>query len=439
MSQKPLEKNQEAERSPHRSLRWKFLRGLLLLLMLTSIGMFIAGIFDFQTYAASHPEELIPYTPTWTPSIFNQILAQLGLSYAAWTHFSLVTSTINALVIWIVGFLIFFRKGTDGFGLYLGVVLVLFGSVSGSPGIAFAGSHPEFNWFFTPMGVSGWFGLFLLAFLFPNGRFVPHWTRWIAFFLLVVYGFSILILTNGGAQPPAVLLLAILATMGMGIGSQVYRFRKVSTPFERQQTKWVMAAIVVEAVILIISIIPAFLPDLLKPGSPGNRAALILSSLPNFFSSLLPLSIAFAILRYHLWDIDLIIRRTLQYGLLSLLLGLLYFGMVVLLGQLVLAITGQNSPLVVVLSTLAIAALFTPLRRRIQNFIDLSFFRRSYNTEHILAGFADLARSETDIHALTVKMVEITTETIQPESISLWIRSGAKIWARSQSERNKPV
>ena len=124
----------------------------------------------------------------------------------------------------------------------------------------------------------------------------------------------------------------------------MYRYRKVSNPFERQQTKWVMAAMVVVAVVLIISMVPAFLPGLIDPGSPGNRVALILSILPNFFSAFLPLSMAFAILRYRLWDIDLIIRRTLQYGLLSVLLGLLYFGMVTLLQTAFVGFSQQQYP-----------------------------------------------------------------------------------------------
>ena len=412
----------KSKRSPQRSLGWKIMRILLLILMLAWIGMFTAGVFDFQTYVASHPVEFIPYTPTWTPQIFSQILAQLGLSFTVWAQFTLVTSTINALVFWFIGFLIFFRKGMDWFGLYLGVMLVLFGAVSGNTSSVFSGMHPEFNWIFIPMGAAGWWGLFLLLFLFPNGRFVPRWTRWIAWILLVIYGLNVLVLEIGGSVQPT-LVLAILATLGIGIGSQVYRYRKVSNPFERQQTKWVMAAMVVVAVVLIISMVPAFLPDLLAPGSPGNRVALILSNLPNFFSAFLPLSMAFAILRYRLWDIDLIIRRTLQYGLLSVLLGLLYFGMVTLLQTAFVGFSQQQSPLVLVLSTLAIAALFNPLRRRIQQVIDRRFYRQKYNAERILTEFSASAQNEVDGEILNRHLLDTVAKTIQPESLGLWMRS----------------
>ena len=412
----------KSKRSPHRMLGWTIMRIFLLIIMLAWIGMFIAGVFDFQTYVVSHPVEFIPYTPTWTPQIFSQILAQLGLSFTVWVQFTLVTSTINALVFWFIGFLIFFRKGMDWFGLYLGVMLVLFGAVSGNTSPVFSGMNPEFNWIFIPMGAAGWWGLFLLLFLFPNGRFVPRWTRWIAWILLVIYGLNVLVLEIGGGVQPT-LVLAILATLGIGIGSQVYRYRKVSNPFERQQTKWVMAAMVVVAVVLIISMSPAFLPDLIDPGSPGNRVALIFSILPNFFSALLPLSVAFAILRYRLWDIDLIIRSTLQYGLLSLLLGLLYFGMVTLLQTAFVGFSQQQSPLVLVLSTLAIAAIFNPLRRRIQQIIDRRFYRQKYNAERILTEFSASVQNEVDGEILNRLLLDTVAKTIQPESLGLWIRS----------------
>lgn len=400
--------------------RFAIARLLLLMIMLASIGIFIAGVFDFPQYAASHTVEFIPETPVWTPEIFNQILGQFGLSMNAWLQFNLLTSIILALVYWSVGLLIFFRKSFDWFGLYLGAVFVLFGTLSGSPVTAFAGMHPGWYWILTPLGVLVWWGLFLLLFLFPNGRFVPFWTRWIAGLLLLVYAGAIV--GFGSDTPPVPMILAILILFGIGAISQVYRYRNVSSPIERQQTKWVMAALVIVFVILIFSILPLLVPDLLIPGSPGNLAALILSNLPNFFLILIPLSVAFAILRYRLWDIDLIIRRTLQYGLLSLILGLTYFGMVVVLGQLFLAISGQASQLVVVLSTLLIAGLFNPLRRRIQTVIDRRFFRAKYNADQALASFSIAARSQVDQVALAGQLANTAQESLQPEGVWVWIR-----------------
>ena len=231
--------------------------------MLACMGWFIAGVFVFPQYAASRPEEFVPYAPAWTPEVFSQILGQFGLSFATWLQILLVTSTLSAIVFWSVGFLILLRKGKDWFGQYLGAVYVLFGTVSGNPASAFVGLHPEVNWLLTPLGVLAWWGLFLQLFIFPNGRFAPRWTRWIVLLLLLIYG--IIILQYGNSTPPPPLILAILALFGIGAGSQVHRFRKVSTPFERQQTKWVMAALVVVFTTLILSMLPLMVPDLLKP------------------------------------------------------------------------------------------------------------------------------------------------------------------------------
>ena len=135
----------------------------------------------------------------------------------------------------------------------------------------------------------------------------------------------------------------------------------------------------------------------------------------------LPLALAVGILRYSLFDIDVIIRRTTSYAILTALLALVYFGSVVVLQRLLAPVTGESTA-AVVLSTLLIAALFLPLRRRVQATIDRRFFRKKYDAEQVLARFAATARDETDLDALTAELVRVIQETMQPESVSVWLR-----------------
>jgi hypothetical protein len=221
-------------------------------------------------------------------------------------------------------------------------------------------------------------------------------------------------------QLAAPLILCLLLLAGF---FQILRYRQNSTLLGRQQTKWILLGIF----LLILGfpiwflafggIVPvtAGLPRLLV--SMGGWLTNILIILA------LPVTMAIAITRYRLWDINLVIRRTLQYGLLTGLLALIYFGSVILLQSLTKNLFGEQSPLVIVLSTLAIAALFNPLRTRIQDFIDRRFFRRKYNAEQAMAQFAATARDEVDMDKVTHALLEVVEDSMQPEVVSLWLKS----------------
>jgi hypothetical protein len=135
-----------------------------------------------------------------------------------------------------------------------------------------------------------------------------------------------------------------------------------------------------------------------------------------------PIAVGFAVLKYRLYDIDIVINRTLVYGSLTVTLVALYFGGIVVLQRIFVTLTGQQSTLAVVASTLLIAALFTPLRRRIQSFIDRRFYRRKYDARKTLEAFSATLRDETDLEALNDDLVGVVRETMQPAHVSVWLR-----------------
>jgi hypothetical protein len=184
---------------------------------------------------------------------------------------------------------------------------------------------------------------------------------------------------------------------------------------ERQQLKWLAYAAGGLAIvsILVISTIAIDAPRWYE----WAANAILLAVTPG-----VPISIGIAILRYRLYEIDTLINRTLVYGSLTAMLVALYFGGILVLQRLFVLLSGQETTLAVVASTLLIAALFNPLRRRIQSFIDRRFYRRKYDARKTLEGFSIKLREETDLDALCDDLTTVVRETMQPAHVSLWLR-----------------
>jgi hypothetical protein len=203
---------------------------------------------------------------------------------------------------------------------------------------------------------------------------------------------------------------------------QIYRYRHVSTPPERQQTKWVLFGILLWLLLMGMLFVPYSIELNLPPGTPLPWWILVNSTGWWLTMTIVPLSLSIAVLGYRLYDIDVIINRTLVYSALTATLVALYFGGIVVLQRLFVALTGEKSTLAVVASTLVIAALFNPLRRRIQSFIDRRFYRRKYDAAKTLEAFSKKLRDETDLDALNNELVGVVRETMQPAHVSLWLR-----------------
>lgn len=295
--------------------------------------------------------------------------------------------------------------------------------------------------------VSGWSWwlligpLLLIPVLFPNGGPPsPRW-RWV----IAALGAVILIFlfmetfsvqwqdTNSGVTMvnpigfiPADLTTAFFDTpwtilLGgitlLCVSAILVRYRRANS-IERQQIKWLLFAC---AFFLIVYLIP---------GHDEDEATLPSKLLGIAFEVAIlgiPISIGIAILRYRLFDIDVIIRRTLTYALVTALLLIVFFGSIILLQQLFSSMTGSGqNEIVTVLSTLAIAALFVPVRNRIQTEIDKRFNRKKYDAQKVLSDFATTVRDETDLEKLTGRLMQVVDETMQPRSVSVWLKRGTR-------------
>jgi hypothetical protein len=385
--------------------------------MLLCWGIFIVSIIEYPKAVAIDPGGF--RLDLYPPGEMDIVLGQIGLSYQFWLQWSRFFPIIHVIFFSLVGIFLFLRKNDDWFGLYLAVTFVLYGTLHGSATSVVSMLHPNLEPLMTPMGVFAWVALFISIFLFPNGRFVPGWTRLVVLGIFIL--FSIDLVFYGGDTPPVYILVPLFTMILIGPAAQVYRYLKVSNPIERQQTKLVILSIIMVFMILLIDAIPYMLGLDLNPAAHLSLFFLLLDSLGTYVVGLIPLSIALAIFRYGLWDIDLVIRRTLLYTGMTATLGVVYFGSVVVFQQALGSLTG-NSTLAIVLSTLLIAALFEPVRRRMQNFVDRCFYRQKYDAALALEAFSDAARREVALDQLTARMVGVVEKTVQPEQVSVWLR-----------------
>jgi len=279
--------------------------------------------------------------------------------------------------------------------------------------------------------VSSWLWV-SLALLFPNGR--PPTPRWRSFAWLIgvvvvvgtvavavwpetAAGFDLInhplgIEVATDAVNPVEIILYTLALVAMS--SLVVRLRHTKG-VERQQVKWFAYAVVVLAISSILAYVVSETLGIRWLGSISS--VLVIVGVMG-----LPVAMGIAIFRYRLYNIDLIINRTLVYVSLTVTLVALYFGGIVVLQRVFVLLTGEQSTIAVVASTLLIAALFTPLRRRIQSLIDRRFYRRKYDARKTLEAFSAKLRDETDLEALNNDLVGVVRETMQPAHVSVWLR-----------------
>jgi len=352
-----------------------------------------------------------------------QALQNLGFSIGGYAVSILALAIASTLVSFGVAYVLFWRRSDDWMAMFVSLFLVIIGvnfSVQ-AQAILVTNLQTAWYWSHTVLIGLGWVSLSLLLYLFPDGRFIPRWTRLLAVFVVASNLFLDASPVPISTFPPWMLSAIFLINGGSGVVAQIYRYIRVSGQVQRQQTKWVVFGLAATMLVILGRYVPILIfPSLSTSSSPYFLLSTYVYPL-GFL--LIPLTLGIAILRYRLWDIDILINRTLVYGTLTGLLALLYVGLVISLQALFKGVTGQvgASPVVIVISTLAIAALFQPLRRRIQRIIDRRFYRRKYDVAKTLEAFSAALRNKVDLSQLSEQLVAVVQETMQPASVSLWL------------------
>jgi hypothetical protein len=398
--------------------------------LLRTVGLLVTGLIAGLTlFSVTLRLTTLRSVCTAPPCTLGQLtedgvrtLQQQGLSLGAYAGITATLDVAATAAYLVVAFLLLRRKGTERMALFVGWWFVgLSLDIFLLP--TFAGRWSLDRLVTLNYSLSIGIGLVVFAALFPDGRFVPGWMRWVVLVAAVEEIPRVLFPStplSPDAWPAGVQAVEELGWVILIVGAQIYRYRRVSGPLERQQTKWVVLGVAgVLAANMVAVFVPLLVPAAARPGSLGRLASTALVDLAILAT---PLVIAIAILRHQLFEIDRLLNRTLVYGLLTVLLGGVYAAVVLVLGQLFGGIGAQPPSWAVAGATLAVAALFQPARRRIQRAVDRRFNRRKYNTASTIQAFSTRLRDQLDLDTLSTELLAVVDQTMEPTRVSLWLR-----------------
>ncbi len=351
----------------------------------------------------------------------NTIRAELPawhLSPTGYVSIQIAYSAVPMLIFLAVGTVIFLRAARDPVALLCSYMLMTFalGLAGFQDGLTV--TDPLLNALSliltgSAQVLAGWFFL-----VFPSGRFVPRWSRWCV--LTAAAGVLAVTVPNiarvqpagsGAAQPISLGLLFLAAA------AQVYRYRRISTTTQRQQTKWVVVGLAAAVAVIIAT---RLVPLLLPPSVSNSQVAGNLVGGGSFILAVvfLPLCIGIAVLRARLWDIGLVISRTLTYAVVTALLVGVYTGLVLLTTR----VLPFHAAVAVAVSTLVAAAIFNPLRHRVQQAVDRRFNRARYDADRAIAAFAARVQDAADPDAVNAHLLAAVCQALEPAHASVWIR-----------------
>ncbi|MEO1287979.1 MAG: hypothetical protein AAFV93_09425 [Chloroflexota bacterium] len=322
-----------------------------------------------------------------------------------------------------VGLIIFIKQHTNRMAIITSFFLVSYGFA----GISFIYRTPDATNYiinnnlylnYIILSEFAYISLFAVIHTFPNANIKPYWGIISLIFTIVVAVLwaipdtSIIHPTNWNIILFAFVYLIMITTLLL---FQRYRYKYIFTPTQRQQSKIIFFGF---SISLTLGALLTTLAQNYPHGAITHHTLLILV---DFASLPIPITLSIAILRYRLWDIDAVIRRTLIYAVVSTLLSLAYFAIILITQNLLSDFIPQDNALVIVASTLAVTALFNPLLQRVQTVIDRLFYRKRYDAEATLEQFSAKIRDAVDAETIEQEILKTITSTIQPETISLWV------------------
>ncbi|MCB0192700.1 MAG: AAA family ATPase [Anaerolineae bacterium] len=381
-----------------------------------AIAMFSSGIVPLAVYIRSLSPETVA------------VLESLDLSITFYTWYIIVWEVIFALVFVTVGVVIFWRKSNDWMAMLVSLALIAFGVTEGSVGGALEQAQPGWYWPVETLQAVGVFTILIIFFLFPTGRFVPRWTHTLA---IIWAGVVLVWLFNQDApfnylygqtaeKTPLLSFIWTFCWFGTGVVAQVYRYRRISNPVQRQQTKWVLFGFIIAFGAGIARFLPpAIVPALRQPVYRDTFDFLVGGPLGALLVVALPITIGFAVLRYRLWDIDPLLSLTTVYLMFIGLMGFIYIGIVGLAQWAFLTLTGGTSldndiyRGLLFSVTLVMAVASYPLFRRINAFIDRLFYRQRVDFQQAFIAFSRDVRLIIDLQPLLTFIVERTTAILQ--------------------------
>jgi signal transduction histidine kinase len=399
-------------------------------LILARAACILAGILSFGVFIASLPANyaailsLLCTEPSCNPPSqatiqFVQQLQALGLSVQAYAVYNTVLNIVFVCIYFIVAIILFWRRSNDWMALFASFFLMTFATNFSSNTLV---ATPTLLFQFVEF--LGATSLVVFFYLFPTGRFVPRWTRWLSIVVILYWGFKYFL-------PPsqfnpyyniAFAAIGFLGTVGTMVIVQVYRYLRVSNSVQRQQTKWVVfgVSISIGGYIVLALTVAIFFPSI----GQSPFATILYTTITYLLLLLIPISIAFAMLRSRLWDIDIIINRTLVYGILTASVVVLY---VLVVGGLSTLLQVRGSLIISLLATGLIAVLFQPLRSRLQSAVNRMTYGERDDPYRVISRLGEHMEATLVPDAILPTIVETVAQALRLPYVAIELQEGDQL------------